>query len=122
MFDRLDIKSFRPISNLSFVSKLAVRLVVNTFNLHVNQHHLLPVHQSTYRPDHSTETAIAIVHNDIVRTTDNGEVSGLIFLEWFDELFPCSLVFVLYRMFQLFSANVRVYGETTGNKLPASSA
>ena len=56
---------WQSISNLNFVSKLTERSVINRFNLHVNQHHLLLVHQSAYQPIHSIETAIAIVHNDI---------------------------------------------------------
>ena len=60
----LDIKSFRPNSNLSFiVSKFAQHLVVNRFNHPVSRYHLLPVHQSVYWPHPS---AIAVVHNDIV--------------------------------------------------------
>ena len=31
----------------------------------------------SYRGHHSTETAVAIVHNDIARATDDGEVSVL---------------------------------------------
>ena len=56
-------------------------LVVDRFIIHVNQHHLLPVHQSVYRPDHSTETAIATVHKGIARAVDNGDVSALILLD-----------------------------------------
>ena len=79
--DLLDIKSFRPISNLSFVIKIMERFVTNRFNLYSSLYHLLPVHQSTYGPNHSTETAIAFVHNDIVRAIDNGEVLLLILLD-----------------------------------------
>ena len=38
--DPLAIRSFRPISNLSFISKLTERLVVNQFNEHA--HAVLP--------------------------------------------------------------------------------
>ena len=65
--DPLNIRSFRPISNLSFISKLTERLVVNRYNEHAGVCHLLPVRQSAYRQHHSTETAITIMHNDIVR-------------------------------------------------------
>ena len=79
--DVLDIKSFRPISNISFLSKLTERLVVNRFNKHTDIYHLLPVRQSAYRQFHSTETAIAIVHYDIVCTIDAGNVSVLVLLD-----------------------------------------
>ena len=67
--DPLDIKSYRPISNLSLVSKTVERLIVNRMNVHVNQYGLFPARQSAYRQHHSTETAGTIVHNDIVRST-----------------------------------------------------
>ena len=71
----------RPIFNLSFVLKLMERLVVNRFNLYVNQQYLLPVYQSAYRPNHSMEMAIVIIHNDIVQAMNNGDVSVLILLD-----------------------------------------
>ena len=53
-FDPLDIKSFRPISNLTFNSKLTELLVVKRFYEHVGLYDLLPVRQSAYRQHHST--------------------------------------------------------------------
>ena len=46
--------SYRPISNLSFISKLVERLVAKRFTSHVNLHTLFPAQQSAYRPFHST--------------------------------------------------------------------
>ena len=40
--DPLDIKSYRHISNLSFISKLTERLFIERFNNHARTHHLLP--------------------------------------------------------------------------------
>ena len=75
--DPLHIKSYRPIFNSSLVSKTVERLVVNRMNVHVNQYGLFPARQSACRQHHSTETAVTIVHNDIVRSTDVGFVSAL---------------------------------------------
>ena len=52
--DPTDIKSYRPISTLSFVSKTVERLVVNQLAAHANLHTLLLVCQSAYRQQHST--------------------------------------------------------------------
>jgi len=65
-----DLNSFRPISNLPFLSKVIERIVVKQFIHHTDQNGLLPVRQSAYRRFHSTEPAV--VHNDIVRTIDEG--------------------------------------------------
>ena len=46
--DPADLKSYRPISNVSFISKLIERIAVNRFNVHANLFQLLPVHQSAY--------------------------------------------------------------------------
>ena len=51
---------------------------MNRFNQHTHLYHLLPVRQSAYRQFHSTETAITIVHNDIVCAIDAGNVSVLV--------------------------------------------
>ena len=70
--DPVDLRSFRPISNISFISKRFERIAVNRFNVHANLYQLLPVHRSAYRQSHSTETAVTVIHNDIVRATDAG--------------------------------------------------
>ena len=54
---------------------------MDRFNKHANLYHLLPCRQSAYRQHHSTETAITIVHNDIVRAIDADEVSVLVLLD-----------------------------------------
>ena len=76
-----DLNSFRPISNLSFVSKIVERVVVARLSRHTDAHHLLPSRQSTYRVNHSTETAVIAVHDYIVRAIDSSEVCTLVLLD-----------------------------------------
>ena len=73
--------SYRPISNLSYISKLVERVVVRRFTNHVANFNLFPVNQSAYRPFHSTETAVLSVHDRIVRSIDNNQVSALVLLD-----------------------------------------
>jgi hypothetical protein len=73
--------SYRPISNLSYLSKIIERVVVRRFNTHISDSHLLPVQQSAYRPFHSTETAVLSVHNDLAIAIDKGQVSLLVLLD-----------------------------------------
>jgi len=73
--------SYRPIFNLSFISKIIERLVAKRFTSHVNLHTLFPAQQSAYRPFHSTETAVLGVHNDLVRAVDDCRVSQLVLLD-----------------------------------------
>jgi len=69
--------SYRPISNLLYISKVIECVVASRFSSYLS--HQLPARQSAYRPFHSTETAVLSVHNvnDVVRSIDNGQVSLL---------------------------------------------
>ena len=60
-----DVKSYRPISNLSVVSKLLERLVSSQLVKYLKDNDLLPDLQSAYRAMHSTETAVLKVLADI---------------------------------------------------------
>ena len=79
--DPLDLKSYRPISDLSFVSKCLERAAVTQLSAHSAVNELLPSCQSAYRRYHSTETAVLKIHNDIARATDSGFVSALVLLD-----------------------------------------
>ena len=59
-------KHFRPVSNLSFLSKLTERVVSNRINSHVISNELLEPTQSAYRRFHSNGTAILKIKNDIM--------------------------------------------------------
>jgi len=73
--------SYRPISNLPYISKLVERVVTRHFNAHCSTFNLLPTYHSAYRSFHSTETALLSVHNNLVRSIDNGHVSLLVLLD-----------------------------------------
>ena len=51
---------------------------MNRVNVHANQYGLFPVRQAAYRQHHSTKTAVTIVHNEIVRSTDGGIAPALV--------------------------------------------
>jgi len=76
-----DHNLYRPISNLTFTYKLVERVVAARFMKHVDDHTLLPAHQSAYRRFHSTETAIAAVHNYHIRAADADQVTALVLLD-----------------------------------------
>jgi len=78
--DSDDPSSYQPISNLSFISKLVECVVAFRFVKHAERKELFLVNQSEYRQRHSTETAVCILHNDLVRAIDKGHVTGLVLL------------------------------------------
>ena len=71
------MKSYRPISNLSVLSKLLERLVARQLLVYLNAAKLLPELQSAYRANHSTETAVLKVLTDILRAVDSGDLAAL---------------------------------------------
>jgi len=86
--DTSDPASYRPISNLSFISKLVERVVHRQISNHVESNNLLPPTQSGFRKYHSTETAIVKVYNDIVLALDAGFITALLLLD-FSAAFDC---------------------------------
>ena len=73
-------KSFHPISNLPFVSKLSERVASNQIKQHVDDQGLSCEFQSANKQRHSTETALLKVKNDLLANMDNQHVTLLVLL------------------------------------------
>ena len=74
-------KNFPPVSNLSFVSKLIERAAFNQIHGHLVCNNLYPVAQSAYRRNHSTETALLKVMNDVLLNMNKQHVTILVLLD-----------------------------------------
>ena len=72
-----DVKSYRPISNLTFISKVIERIVASQLTGYLQMNRLLPDHQSAYRQGHSTETALLKIFSDILDAADSAQVTLL---------------------------------------------
>ena len=72
-----DTKNYRPVSNLTFMSKIVERLVCQQLVSYLELNQLLPKHQSAYRKFHSTETAVLKLVSDILLAADGAEVTLL---------------------------------------------
>ena len=62
----LRLSNFRPVSSLSFISKLVEKVVLTQFNKHCSTYNLILDYQSVYRANYSCETALAKLVNDIL--------------------------------------------------------
>ena len=79
--DSTDLENYRQISNLSFLSKLAERIIANCLLTHLSSHDLLAKFQSAYRKFHSSETALLYVQNDILVVLEVGHSTALLLLD-----------------------------------------
>jgi retron-type reverse transcriptase len=74
--------NYRPITNLSFLSKVLERIVAIQLHDHLALNNLYPKLQSAYRKDHSTESALLKVQNDLLVALDNGHEALLVLLDF----------------------------------------
>ena len=79
--DQNNLKNYRPVSNLPFISKLLEKTVLRQLNDHISTNNLLHHFQSAYRANHSTETALVHILNDLLLETDTGKISLLTLLD-----------------------------------------
>ena len=79
--DAQEMRNYRPVSNLSFVSKLVERIVANQLMDYLTLNNLLPKFQSAYRRHHSTETAMLKVLSDVFLAADSQRVTLLALLD-----------------------------------------
>jgi hypothetical protein len=75
------LSNYRPVSNLSFISKILEKVVDSQLSEFMSAHNLYEKHQSAYRPGHSTETALLRVQNDILHALDMQQGTILVLLD-----------------------------------------
>ncbi|XP_029958222.1 uncharacterized protein LOC115396479, partial [Salarias fasciatus] len=73
--------NYRPVSNLPFLSKVLERLVFNQVNDFLMINNILERHQSGFRVNHSTETALLKILNDIRWNLDNKKLTVMVLLD-----------------------------------------
>ena len=79
--DKEDLSNYRPISHLSFLSKLTERIVKLRLVDHLSTNNLLNSFQSAYIKHHSTETTLLSVHDHIINAMSHQQVTCLTLLD-----------------------------------------
>ena len=74
-------KNYRPVSNISFLSKLCEKTVLSQLNVYLNNNDLLCSNQSGYRSFHSCETLNVKMFDDILKRLDEGSTVALLLLD-----------------------------------------
>ena len=77
-----DVTNYRPMSNLTFISKVVERLVCHQLVSFLENHNLILIPQSAYLRSHSTESEILKIVSDVYMAADRVEVTvlGLLYL------------------------------------------
>ena len=79
--DKENFKNYRPVSNLAYLGKLIESVSIEQIDAHLSTLGLHEPLQSAYTPNHSTETAIMRVTNDILCALDRGQCVYLVLLD-----------------------------------------
>ena len=105
--DLEDLKNYRPVSNLSDMSKVLAKVVLSQVLQHVNSNKLLRDFQSVYRPYHSTETVLLKLANDLLSAMDESKISVLVLLVLSAAFDTTDHEFLLHRLHRSFG-----FGDT----------
>ena len=73
--------NYRPVSNVTFLSKVVERIVHRQMSSNLIVNKLMPEFHSAYWPGHSTEMAVLKVFSDISDAIDKGNRALLSFLD-----------------------------------------
>jgi len=76
-----EMKNFRPVSNLCYMSKIAEKIVLKQIDTHMEIYNLHEPNQSAYRSKHSTETALVKIVNDLLLAVDKRKCVMLVMLD-----------------------------------------
>ena len=76
------LKNYRPVSNLSIISKILEKCVLKQLLQHLEQNDLMAKLQSAYRKHHSCETALLKIYDDILTVIDSRTNAILVLLDF----------------------------------------
>ena len=73
--------NYRPISQLPIISKVLERIICKQITEYLVTNNLYDPNQSAFRPSHSTETALNMVTDSILKSLDENHVAQLLLLD-----------------------------------------
>ena len=113
-------KSYRPVSNLSLISKIVETAINDQLQEYFRSNELLSPYQSAYRKGHSVESALSHVYSSILKELDRGRSVFLIMLDLsaaFDTISHSRLIEVLQKRFGLKSKALDLIKSYLSNRV-----
>ena len=99
------LANYRPISHLSFLSKVLEKVVAGQLNEHLAINNIHDKFQSAYRTGFSTETALIRITDDILFALDNKCFIALIMIDMLAAFDTIDHNILLYRLSHHFGIN-----------------
>ena len=90
------MKNYRPVANLSFISKIIEKAIANQIHDHLINNDIVDNFQSAYKAGHSCETVLLRVYTDIVTTTGRS-IGAMLVLSAFDTIDHDNLFCILEK-------------------------
>ena len=75
------LKNYRPVSNLTFIGKLIERVVLKRLEDHLSRNNLNCSEQFAYKKNHSTETLLIKMTDDLLVAFDEGSATVVMLLD-----------------------------------------
>ena len=97
-----DLNNYQPVCNPCFIVKILEKLVLSQVSSYINFHNPYNTFKSAHCPDHSTQTALLKVVNDLFLSLNKGNISVLALLDFslaFDTIDHTILVHRLHTDF-----------------------
>ena len=108
--DSDELKNYRPISNLTYLSKIIEKVVHNQLTAYIDTNELFADFQSGYRKVHSCETAVTKIHNDILMMVDKKKNVVLLLLDLSAAFDTINHKLLLNKLTSMYGINGSVLG------------
>ena len=76
-----ELSNYRPVLNLSFISKQLEKVIASRLVSYLNDNNLLAKNQSVFRRFHSTETSLLRLMSDLLSPAESGKLALMSLLD-----------------------------------------